>query len=331
VLRVTAACGRTVAETSRIGHAARVRPLLVPGTHLLRRGDGSVQLGLDPATATVLPDEPEVRRCLDVLTGQAAAVDGERGQDLLLTRLREAEALVEESVLRPLIGADGSERLPRETGAALVRTAGASAGEAAAARARTRVHVERFGHPSGAPLVDDLVALLRRAGLRTRRPRRDHVRGAAPIVGVLVGVGEPNRELLDGWMREGIPFLLVRLTEGRATVGPFVEPGLTACLRCVDAHHTDADPAWPLLVQQYARASSRDRADGTPEPVDPSQAAVALAWAARDLVSYADGMCPSTWSATMTLEALLVRMRTRRWLRHPDCGCWWDATSRGSA
>ena len=41
------------------------------------------------------------------------------------------------------------------------------------------------------------------------------------------------------------------------SIGPFVVPGETACLRCVDAHCTDADPSWPLLVRQYAAASSR--------------------------------------------------------------------------
>jgi hypothetical protein len=31
-----------------------MRPLLRPGTHVLRRADGSVQLGLDPGQAVVL-------------------------------------------------------------------------------------------------------------------------------------------------------------------------------------------------------------------------------------------------------------------------------------
>lgn len=308
-----------------------MRPLLRPGTHVLRRGDGSFQLGIDPATATVLPDDPVVRRSLEALTGRAEPPGGTAHQ-ALLERLRERETLVDESVLMPLVGSGTrGPSLPRAAGAALACTAGGSADQAAESRARTRVHVQGYGHPSGHALVEDLVDLLGRAGLRTRRPRRDHVPGAAPILGALVGVGEPERELVDDWMREGTPFLLVRLTEGRATVGPFVQPGRTACLRCIDAHHADADPAWPLLVRQYARASACDRADGVTEPVDPTQAAVAIAWAARDLASYADGMCPSTWSATVTLDALLVQMQTRPWLRHPECGCWWDATCQGSA
>jgi bacteriocin biosynthesis cyclodehydratase domain-containing protein len=129
---------------------------------------------------------------------------------------------------------------------------------------------------------------------------------------------------VDRWTRGGTPYLLVRLTEGRAVIGPFVVPGRTACLRCVDAHCTDADPAWPLLVEQYASCSSRDRDDGAPEPVDPLLAALAVAWAARDLTSYVDGARPSSWSATVTIDARLARLETRGWLRHPDCGCTWD-------
>jgi bacteriocin biosynthesis cyclodehydratase domain-containing protein len=176
-----------------------------------------------------------------------------------------------------------------------------------------------FGHHSGAGLREEFLALARSAGLRETTPRRT----AGPDCVVLVGVGEPDRELVDVWTRAGTPFLLVRLTEGRAVIGPFVEPGSTACLRCVDAHCTDADPAWPLLVRQYSAASARDRADGAPEPVDPLLASLALAWAASDLASYVDGGRPSSWSATVTIHPRLSRLETRSWLRHPACGCSW--------
>jgi bacteriocin biosynthesis cyclodehydratase domain-containing protein len=214
--------------------------------------------------------------------------------------------------------------LPRPTGAALARTANGNALGAAEARSRTRVHLVGFGHPCGAELLTDVGTLLTRAGLRTRRPRNDHVTGAVPVIGVVVGVGEPDRELMDDWLRQGVPFLLVRATEGRAVVGPFVEPGRTACLRCIDAHHTDLDAAWPLLVQQYSRAASQDRADGTPEPLDPTQVAAALALAVHDVAVYADGLQPNSWSATVTVGPDLVQLHTHRWHRHPECGCWWE-------
>jgi bacteriocin biosynthesis cyclodehydratase domain-containing protein len=114
------------------------------------------------------------------------------------------------------------------------------------------------------------------------------------------------------------------MSEGAATIGPFVVPGRTACLRCVDAHATDADPSWPLLVTQYASRAGEDRCDGVPEPVDVMLASVSLAWAARDLASYAEGRRPGTWSATIRFDPYLTAIETQPWLRHPQCGCSWE-------
>lgn len=301
-----------------------MRPLLRPGTHVLRRGDGLIQLGIDPATAVVLPDSPTVSACLDTVTGGVTPSDDPSLRELLAL-LHEHGVLIDESVVMPLVATTpAGAALPRSAGAALARTTGGSAAAAAAERARTRIHLDGFGHPSGAELLTDLATLLERAGLRTRRPRNDHVPGAVPVIGVLAGVGEPDREVLDQWMRHGTPYLLLRVTEGRTVVGPFVQPGKTACVRCIDAHHTDADADWPLLVRQYSRAASRDRSDGTPEPVDPTQVAAGLALAAHDLTVYADGRCPSTWSATVTVGPDLAQLHTHLWQRHPDCGCWWE-------
>lgn len=291
-----------------------MRPVLRPGTHVLRRGGGQLQVGLDPASALILPQTATSRESVRLLAGSA---EQEAYADpATLDLLAEHDAIIDEPDLRHLLAGDD---LPSPAAAALARDTGAAAASALAARRRWHTVTRSFGHPAGDALRDSFVALARSAGLREAAPRRV----AAPDCAVLVGVGEPDRDLVDAWTRAGTPYLLVRLTEGRAVVGPFVEPGTTACLRCVDAHCTDADPAWPLLVRQYSAASARDRADGAPEPVDPLLASLALAWAARDLASYVDGRRPSSWSATVTVQAQLSRLETRSWLRHPACGCSW--------
>jgi hypothetical protein len=145
----------------------------------------------------------------------------------------------------------------------------------------------------------------------------------ATVLGLVVAVGEPDRGLTDAWIREGVPHLLLRLTEGHAVLGPFVVPGQTACLRCVDAHHTDADPAWPLLVTQYVSAAARTREDAVPEPVDELLSGLAAAWAARELVSRAEDRAPVTLSVTVRLDPLLTALESQRWPRHPACGCTW--------
>jgi bacteriocin biosynthesis cyclodehydratase domain-containing protein len=289
-----------------------MRPVLRPGTHVLRRGPRLLQVGLDPSSAFLLTDSPAVRESLGLLATSAEA--GAHPDPTTLDVLARHDALVDERDLRP-----SPADVPAGATAAVVRDSGAGAAAALAAREGWRTETRWFGHPAGSGLRECFVDLSARAGLREAAPRRT----ARPDCGVLVGVGEPDRDLLDGWTRSGTPYLLVRLTEGRAVVGPFVLPGTTACLRCVDAHHTDLDPAWPLLVRQYASAAAQDRADGAPEPVDPLLATLALAWAARDLASYVDGGRPSTWSSTLTLHPRLSRLETRAWLRHPACGCCW--------
>lgn len=245
-----------------------MHPKLAPGLHVLRRGDGRLQVGLDRDRAVLLPDSPPVRRELaDLVSGDLEDPPTE---------------------LKPLL------RVPEPT-------------------VRARLSVHGFGHPAGAPMVAQARELA--AGYGLGRGSRH--------VGILVGAGEPCRTLVDAWMQRGTPYVVVRLVEGHAVVGPFVVPGDTACLRCCDATRTDQDPSWPLLLEQYVGHSAKDRRDGAGEPVDLALAELACAWAMRDVMTYLQGRRPSTWSATLQLDPLLHDLRTTSWLRHPACGCTW--------
>ena len=99
-------------------------------------------------------------------------------------------------------------------------------------------------------------------------------------------------------------------------VGPFVEPGVTACLRCVDAHLGERDPRRGVVVEQLAGR--------TAAPDDLALEALAVTWAVRDALRYLAGADPSTWSATVDLDLELDPLR-QAWTRHPHCGCAWDA------
>ena len=183
-----------------------MRPILRPGTHVLSRAAGEVQIGLEPRHAVVLPDSEPVRHTL---------------------------ALLSKPVERTAYGADDTVTLDLLARQGLVVAQGSVGGTPAAPRCESgafRTQVLGYGHPLGLPLVRDLISLLRRARLY------DTAKGdpRPPDAGVLAGVGEPDRELVDAWTRHGTPYVLVRLTEGRAVVGPFVVPGRTACLRCVE-------------------------------------------------------------------------------------------------
>ncbi|MGZ4475597.1 MAG: hypothetical protein ACXVWW_07800 [Nocardioides sp.] len=160
-------------------------------------------------------------------------------------------------------------------------------------------------------LVDSAAPLLRAAGVRLTE-RAD--------VRLLLAYGALGRELADPLVRDGIAHLAAVVTPWGWDVGPFVAPGETACLRCIDAARADHDPRHAVIVDQVARAAAH-------VPSSAALDALALGWIARDLTAYARGDRPSTWSTTVRLVESPGEepVSERRWLRHPLCGCAWDA------
>ncbi len=185
-------------------------------------------------------------------------------------------------------------------------------------RAAPEPRVHRFGQP----LPTALRLALERAGLEEPLGEGTRLPTGGPVL-LLVGVGEPRRELLDELVSAGVAHLLLRFSEGDAVIGPFVVPGATACLRCVDAHLGERDPRWSLLVEQQARLTARPRRDGVADPVDPLLAQLAVSWAARDLATAArpGAEAPATWSTTIRLPPDLAGFEATGWMRHPGCGC----------
>ena len=140
------------------------------------------------------------------------------------------------------------------------------------------------------------------------------VSGPSPALTLLVSRGaEPRRERIDAAMRTDHPHLFLTQHAGVTRVGPFVLPGRTACLRCLDAHDSDLDPAHPRLLADHL------------DPVGAGDAAdwrLGLAWSARDLLAHLRGERPATWSATVELAGSAAPV-VRDWARHPRCGCAW--------
>lgn len=206
------------------------------------------------------------------------------------------------------------DELPRTTiaepdRAAVVQRGAARATARLLGRDRARISVD-------GSLGADPGPLLAAAGLAS---------GAEPTCRLLLSIGEIGRDRLDRLVADRVPHLVVRLVDGVVTIGPFVIPGETACLRCIDLHLAVDDPVYPALVEQHARARPEAHRDGWPEPRDLPLVTLATAWAVRDLCSWAEGERPPTWSATVRLEAGLAGITDVQWLRHPGCACFWLA------
>jgi len=168
-------------------------------------------------------------------------------------------------------------------------------------------------------LADAAVPLLADSGLTVTTTR------STTTLALVGAEGELSRGRLDGWVRHGVPHLVVVDRGDSWTVGPYVVPGETACLRCLDAHAAETDPRHPWVAELAARTPAL-----VPHACDPALRAAALGCAVSDLLTAAEGGRPASWSATLHLEAGQPPVLTA-WLRHPHCGCTWadDESSAG--
>jgi hypothetical protein len=267
--------------------------LLRPGIAVLNRSPGVLQVGLS-APSLRLPDVPAVRALLDELAEPAGHAPSD---DLPAEAAAALARLVDAGLAVPAVG-DVAAHLLAQTGPDAVRRQ--------AARAAAPVAVDAPVSPRS--LLDPLLAA---AGLVVAAPENSAVL-------LVVADGPLSRERLDPLVRASVPHLLVSGDATGVRLGPFVSPGRTACLRCVDAHESLHDERLPLLLAQAARHSAQ-----RPPPRDPVLDQLALAWAVRDLARFAEGEEPSTWSTTVDLGPGGAPVLTR-WGRHPWCGCAWD-------
>lgn len=283
------------------------RPTLRPGVRVVRRDAQRLQVGTQPGARLVLPDSPEVRALLDALLSTRQPVLPDRRHEDWMQRLWAAGLVVDADRLR----ADLAGPVPRAAVAAAYAQAGPQAHDRLDCRVRATVDLV-----APAPWREHVTELANAAGIRTAAERGSLAQHPTPdVVLVVEPGGELARPALDEWMRESRPHLTVRNLAGRVEVGPLVAPGLTACLRCVDAHRADLDPGHGLVVEQHAPRPE--------EPCDPLLMRLALALAVRDVVTFLEGERPRTWSATVAVEESL-RLDQREWTRHPRCGCSWQ-------
>jgi hypothetical protein len=115
----------------------------------------------------------------------------------------------------------------------------------------------------------------------------------------------------------GIPHLAARVVELTGIVGPLVVPGRTACLRCLELHRADRDPAWPRIAAQAAHRGSGVAA------CDVTLATQVAALAAQQVLASLDGFSPATVDGTVEVSLPYGLPRRRSWRPHPACGCAW--------
>jgi hypothetical protein len=139
----------------------------------------------------------------------------------------------------------------------LARDAGLPQAEAAALldRLEPALHADRPVASdrvlvSGAgPLALAVAGLLRDAGALASDARAPDPQ-KHPALAVLVADWVLGPDDAATWLRRDVPHLPVVAGDRSVTVGPFVEPGRSPCVYCVQLARADADPAWPAVAAQ---------------------------------------------------------------------------------
>lgn len=161
------------------------------------------------------------------------------------------------------------------------------------------------GRPRAEAVVDST------PGTRVRR------RSGSPLDAALVVLAPPpgpDASTAEQLRRDGVPHLAVDTFDGAGIVGPLVVPARSACLRCLDLHRRDRDPAWVWPVD-------RDGPEATGAALAVATAALATMQALTFLDEPYTGTRPATVDGTLELRPPDWRLRRRTWPPHPDCGC----------
>ncbi|HSI93488.1 MAG TPA: hypothetical protein VK925_08300 [Jiangellaceae bacterium] len=173
-----------------------------------------------------------------------------------------------------------------------------------------------LGHQRG-PATQRLVA---RAATAAAAPGEaaEPVQAEHPSLVVLAPPPGTVRVTAGELLRSGVPHLVARVVEVTGTVGPLVVPGRSSCLRCLDLHRTDRDPAWPRVVAQSGHQRLEVAA------CDVTLAALVAGLTAQQALAYLDGFQPAALDGTIETSLPDGLPRRRSWTPHPACGCTWS-------
>lgn len=330
------------------------RPRLKSHAQPLRRGPGSLQLGLFPDAGIVLDGLSDAEIALaEGLDGSldlrtlyaAAAVAGVAAERLsaLIATLDEHHLLVDAATdrawLYPLGEARRQLQQPDTTAMTIVAAYGLSGDGLDYVAARSNQHVVISGEGD---LPGALADLLRAGGigqvsvganaanlldleLRSQGSGQSHATFSPgphlplrPDLVVLAAVGAIHADAGEPWLRRGIPHLPLVVQAHRVQLGPLITSGAGPCLSCMDLHRRDRDAAWPVLLSQLAPAWPLR--PGETINLESTLSAMTVGAAAMLVHACLDGQAvPDDLSLELSLPWPAIVCR--RWIRHPLCGC----------
>ena len=324
---------------------------LAPGVNALLRSSNSIQFGLDPKTALVVPLE----LAHDLLEFLDGTMTGEEIIETLDENEFEASKIF--STLTMLfergliIDANASARqttqIARVTEMSVVEIQGGGRlGTTLAVMLSTNplIDVRVVDRtpitmsdviPWGASRIDIGQSRQTVVDLLIERTRRGTIaRRARPTVAkqpdLIVIAPEPVADwpwtdpLVFGPLISNDQLHMTVTSSSRgAHISHIVQPGENACLLCIHHAYTDRDPLWPSLTHQLLNRSTPDDA-----PVELITMAAVVA--SQKISTWAesrhnlDNPLPAQHHTFSMIEWPTLSREDYTPTKHPLCGCWWD-------
>jgi len=142
---------------------------------------------------------------------------------------------------------------------------------------------------------------------------------------LIISIGYPRVDHHQRLLSEDRPFLIVPgYQQGIVSVGPFVIPGKSPCLRCFELNHYE-DSFW----QEQARRVRTLTANESAPIIASHQSATIAADAVMRWIDFPDRrnehpLLAREWILASAHDSEPdSRGRYRQWQRHPECGCTW--------
>jgi hypothetical protein len=325
------------------------RPRLKSHVQPLRRGPGSLQLGLCPDAGVVLDGLSDAEIALvegldgsldiQTLYAVAAAAGVAAGRlSALMAALSEHHLLVDTTTDRAALSPIDEPRrhLLRPNASAVAAAYGLAGDGYDHVAARSTQHVVISGEGDLPCALADLlrvggigrVSVGRNAVNMLDLELRGHSGGGThatfgstlklPDLVVLAATDAIRPDAGEPWLRRGIPHLPLVVQGHRVQVGPLIAGGCGPCLSCLDLHRRDRDAAWPALLSQLA-----PRGPLLPDPpvrLESTLTAMTVGAAAMIVHTCLDGQ-PVPGGLSLELSLPWPTIQNRRWFPHPLCDC----------
>jgi hypothetical protein len=241
-----------------------------PSYPVVWRDDTTAQIGIDPVISTIeVADVSTARGLAELVRGTSAArLTGIVGGDVPANDLLDACG-------------DAFVRLPLPDA--------------------PRIAV--IGHGLGADTVAHVWSRAATTVVRAQTSR--DISGDRCDLAILVSDFVVSPVDVQPWLGRDIAHVTVVFGESSVTVGPLVRPGITPCVRCVELHRVDDDPAWGAIAPQvWGKVAAAN--SGT----------LATHAAAETLRVFSGGPAQS-----VRIDARTLARTATSHSPHPDCGC----------